>query len=311
MKKFHYLIIALLSAVAQGAWAQTCVSTDSELRAAIQNNGANITVTADIYLSNSTLSIPANNTVTINLGGYTLNRNLTKRGEGGGQVITVRSGATLNLKNGTLKGGWGRDGGGLVNEGGTVTLTDVNITGNTADDRGGGISNHGTLTMTGGSITGNTTNDQTAPEGGGGLFNKSGAMAMLTNVTITGNTVNVKGGGGICNYGTLTLDGCTITGNVCKMNGGGLWQGASATLNMQGAVTVTGNMGPGGMTNNLFLKTDALINVTGSLTGSSVGIIMEKAGVFTSGYSRLLGSGFSRHLYRAQLGHRQPCCRES
>ena len=189
--KLFILMAALICATT--AWAQTSVSTDSELRAAIQDNGANITVTADIDLSNSTLSIPEGTTVTINLGGHTLDRKLTKRGEGGGQVITVRKNATLNLSNGTLQGGWGRDGGGLVNEGGTVTLTDVNITGNTADDRGGGISNHGTLTMTRGSITGNKTNDQTDPKGGGGIMNSKGATATLTNVTITGNTVGTYG----------------------------------------------------------------------------------------------------------------------
>lgn len=187
MKKRLLLMTALMCTMA--AWADNFnVGTDSELRAAIQNDGANITVTADIELSNSTLSIPANKTVTINLNTHALDRKLTKRGEGGGQVITVRKDATLILSNGTLKGGWGRDGGGLVNEGGTVTLTDVNITGNTADDRGGGISNHGTLTMTRGSITGNKTNDQTDPKGGGGIMNSKGATATLTNVTITGNT---------------------------------------------------------------------------------------------------------------------------
>ena len=262
------------------------VTKDSELRKAIQIADANIKLAADIDLSNSTLSIAEGTTVTLDLGGHALDRKLTKRGEGGGQVITVRKGATLNLSNGTLKGGWGRDGGGLVNEGGTVTLTDVNITGNTADDRGGGISNHGTLTMTGGSITGNTTNDQTAPEGGGGIMNSEGATATLTNVSITGNTVNVKGGGGICNYGTMTLDGCTITGNSCKMNGGGIWTAASATLNMQGAMTVTGNTSDGDITNNLFLKTNAIFTITGSLAGSTVGVNMEAtAGIFTSGYS--------------------------
>jgi len=43
---------------------------------------------ANIDLSNSTLEIPASSTVTIDLGGFTLDRKLTKRGEGGGQVIT-------------------------------------------------------------------------------------------------------------------------------------------------------------------------------------------------------------------------------
>ena len=283
-KKILFLLAALLYVTT--TWAQANVSTDKELRAAVQINNVDIKLCADIDLSNSTLEIVGGTTVTIDLGGYALDRKLTKRGEGGGQVITVRKDATLNLKNGTLTGGWGRDGGGLVNEGGTVTLTDVNITGNTADDRGGGISNHGTLTMTGGSISGNTTNDQTAPEGGGGIMNSEGATATLSGVSITGNTVKVKGGGGICNYGTMTLDGCTITGNSCKMNGGGIWTAASATLNMQGAMTVTDNTSDGDITNNLFLKTNAVVTVTGSLEGSTMGVNMEATtGTFTSGYN--------------------------
>ena len=71
--------------------------------------------------------------MTIDLGGYTLNRRLTKRGEGGGQVITVRKDATLNLSNGTLKGG-----GGVCNYG-EITFNNCIITGNRAQLNGGGI----------------------------------------------------------------------------------------------------------------------------------------------------------------------------
>lgn len=104
MKSFRFLIFALLCAVAHGAWAQSSitVSTDDELREAIANDGVTITVTADIDLSNSTLSIASGTTVTINLGGHTLDRQLTQRGEGGGQVITVRSGATLTMTGGRI-----------------------------------------------------------------------------------------------------------------------------------------------------------------------------------------------------------------
>ena len=278
------MTLALLCAVAQGAWAQTTVTTDQELRSAI-TGGASIKLGADIDLSNSTLSIESNTTVAINLNGHTLDRKLKKRGESGGQVITVRKGAKLNLSNGTLKGGWGGNGGGIANEGGTVELTNVTISGNTADDRGGGISNSGTLTMKDCTITGNTSNDRTAPEGGGGFYNANGATATLTNVSITGNAAKVKGGGGICNYGTMTLDGCTVTGNSCQMNGGGIWTAAAATLNMQGKTTVTGNTTANGATNNLFLKTNAVITVTGSLAGSDIGFNMESiTGTFTSGY---------------------------
>ncbi len=283
MKKFLTLI--LLCAAAQIAWAQTVVTTDAEIRAAIQNDGVTIRVDADIDLSNSTLSIPSNHSVSIDLNGHKLDRKLTQRGQGGGQVITVRSGATLNLSNGTLTGGWGGGGGALVNEGGTVTLIDVIITKNVADDRGGGICNceGGTLTMTGGAITNNRSNDHSGAKGGGGFFNEENATATLTNVSITGNEAKVCGGGGICNFGTLTLDGCTIQNNKAATQGGGIWQ--EGTLNVQGVNIVTGNTTVDNKPNNLFLKTGALLTVTGSLAGSSIGIKMETAGTFTSGYN--------------------------
>ena len=101
MKQFS-ILIALLCATT-GRAANYNVGSDSQLRSAIQNDNANITLTADIDLDNSTLDITNNRTVTINLNGHVLDRKLTKRGEGGGQVFTVRSGATLIINgNGTL-----------------------------------------------------------------------------------------------------------------------------------------------------------------------------------------------------------------
>ena len=287
MKSKALLFLALLCTIVQGVWAMDYnVKNDDELRAAIQNNGANITVTTDISLSNSTLSIAEGTTVTIDLGGYTLDRRLKWRGEGGGQVITVRSGATLNLSNGTLKGGWGGAGGALVNEGGTVTLTDVTITNNVADDRGGGICNRegGTLTMTGGAVTNNISYDKTDPAGGGGLFNAENATMTLTNVTITGNEAKLWSGGGICNYGTLKLDGCTIQNNTARFTGGGIWNIYRNNFKMQGANIITDNIA-GGVTSNLFLKARCLITLTGSIAGSQIGVTLERVPeTFTKGY---------------------------
>ena len=264
------------------------IGDEATLRKALSMfDNFSIKLSADINITNSTLEIPANKTVTIDLGGFTLDRGLKAREwNTGGQVITVRKDATLNLSNGTLTGGWGGNGGGIANEGGTANLTNVNITGCIGDDRGGGISNKGTLTMTGGSITNNSSNDAEEPKGGGGFFNYEGATATLSGVTISGNEAKVKGGGGICNYGTMTLDGCTITGNTSKIHGGGIWTAASATLNMQGTITVTGNTASG-VTNNIFLKTDAVITATGALTGSQIGVNLEnEIGTFTSGYKK-------------------------
>ena len=266
------------------------ITEEDILRKAIDKlDNVNFKLSNDINITNSTLVIPSNKTMTIDLGGFTLDRGLKGREwDTGGQVITVRKDATLNLSNGTLTGGWGGDSGGINNEGGTVNLTDVTITGCTGDDRGGGICNRdgGTLTMKGGSLTNNTSNDATHPRGGGGLFNAEGATATLTGVTITGNVAKVYGGGGICNYGALTIDGCTITGNTCKTDGGAIWNYSKATLTMKGKNTVTDNTG-GEKSDNVYLPDGLVINVTGSLADSKIGINLEKGiGTFTSGYKK-------------------------
>ena len=259
------------------------VHNESELTTAVMTNDVQILFANDIAIG-SLLEIKESRTVTIDMNGFTLNRGCTSRET---QAIVVRSGSTLNLNSGTVTGGWGRNGGALdIETNTTVNLTDVIITENHADDRGGGISNKGTLTITRGAITNNTSHDQEeGKRGGSGLFNYYGATATLTGVTFSGNQATAAGGGGICNYGTLTLDSCTITGNSCSMNGGGIWQGADATLNLQGKITVTDNTSVGNLPSDFFLKNKAVITVTGSLAGSSVGVQLENStGTFTSGF---------------------------
>ncbi|MBR3405446.1 MAG: hypothetical protein IKG92_00895 [Bacteroidales bacterium] len=273
----YYNITAILSKT-----GIVVVHNESELTTAVKINDAQILFANDIAIANL-LEIKDSKTVTIDMDGFTLNRGCTSRGS---QAIVVRNGSTLNLSSGTVTGGWGGNGGALdIETNTTVNLNNVMISDNHADDRGGGISNKGTLAMTGGAITNNTSHDHEWPRGGGGLFNYGGATATLTNVTFNGNGATVTGGGGICNYGTLTLDSCTITGNSCMMNGGGIWQGADATLNLQGKTTVIDNTSDGNLPSDFFLKTNAVITVTGSLSGSSIGVQMENnTGTFTSGF---------------------------
>jgi hypothetical protein len=235
--KLFILLAALLCATT--TWADNySVNTDSELRSAIANNNANITLTADIDLTNSTLEITNNSTVTINLNNHTLDRKLTGRPASNiaGQVFTVREGSTLNLNGGTVKGGWGGAGGAINNEG-TCNLTNVIITGNTADDRGGGIVNKSgcTLKMTGCTITGNTSNNHVSNPGGGGIYN-------------------------------------------------------AGTLKIEGKNTVTGNTA-GGSTDNLYLATGTVITLTGKITDSNIGISLQgTTGIFTTGYATYYGS---------------------
>ena len=263
----------------------TLVHNKSELTAAVQTDKAQILFANDISI-NALLQITGNRTITIDMNGFTLDRGCTSRGS---QAIVVRTGSALNLCGGTVTGGWGGNGGALdIENGATVNLTNVTITGNHADDRGGGICirEGGTLNMTGGAITDNVSRDRLGiPAGGGGLFIYEGSTAKLTGVTISGNETEVYGGGGIDNFGTLTLEGCTITGNTSKANGAGIWTSAASTLNMRGTNIINDNWRTNALRSNLYLADGTVITITGALEGSRVYIGMETLGTFTSGYS--------------------------
>ena len=231
------------------------VHNEAELRAAVQMSNAQILFANNISTT-SLLEIKGGKTLTMNLGGYKLDRGCTSRSS---QAIVVRTGSTLNLSAGTVTGGWGGNGGALdIESGTTVNLTDVIITGNHADDRGGGISNYGTLSITGGSITNNESYDHTAPGGGGGIFND----------------------------GTLNLNGVTIRNNTAGLGGGGIYScNEKHLLKMQGANIITDNT-TGGMPSNLFMEERRWITLTGPITGSRIGITLDVApNQFTNEYA--------------------------
>ena len=231
------------------------VHNEAELRAAVQKNNVSILFANNISTT-SLLEIKDNKTVTINMGGYKLDRGCSLRGS---QVIVVRKGSSLNLSVGTVTGGWGGNGGAMdIESGTTVNLTDVTITGNHADDRGGGISNYGTLRITGGSFTNNESHDHTSPCGGGGIFND----------------------------GTLYLDGVTIRNNTAGVAGGGIYScNKKDLLKIQGTNIITDNTA-GGVPSNLFMEERRWITLTGSITGSRIGITLDVApNQFTDGYA--------------------------
>ena len=169
MKTKAFLIIALLCAVAQGAWAQTNVSTEDELTTAISGGTTvSVTLTADIALSNY-VDIPSSKTVTIDLNGHKLDRGLSKL-TSYGIVIRVETGGTLTVKDsaggGTITGGYDATGGGICVLG-TLNFESGTISG-CYGTRGGAIytTSDGTVNMSGGSITGNR-----ASEAGDGIYN--------------------------------------------------------------------------------------------------------------------------------------------
>ena len=94
--------------------------------------------------------------------------------------------------------------------------------------------------------------------------------------TITDNTADSSGGGiallGNSSSGFTNLKNTTITGNTSGTKGAGVYYDEESKLQIQGAITVQNNT-VGEKKNNLhFLGTDYPVYVTGSLSGSQIGI---------------------------------------
>ena len=289
------------------------VFNESELNSAISDNAPYIVLGCDIPLSNY-LQVNGSKNIILDLCGNTLSRNLADL-VAYGNVIKVFSGNTLTVKDssgdnsGQIKGGRATDGGGIYNDG-TLYLQGGTITDCLANSvtpgygRGGAVFNHGTMVMSGGVLLGcwgkdcggvwnngtltisdGTISGNTSYAGGGGVVNY--ATATITGGTIYNNTATTRGGG-IWNGGTLTLDGSSatvnITGNTCNIDGGGVWNGG--TVYMQGTVNVNDNHKSNGWNSNFFLPNGKVINVTGDLGSSRIGVSHEgNAGTITSGYT--------------------------
>lgn len=106
MKKKTFTIFATLLIVAQTAWAQTTVTTEADLRTAVQSNQT-VTLGGNIDLNNR---LNISNTVTLNLNGYTLRRSITAA-DADGQVIAVINNGNLTItdkadNSGKITGGW-------------------------------------------------------------------------------------------------------------------------------------------------------------------------------------------------------------
>ena len=272
MKKATLAILAALLTVAQGLWAQTIVETETDLLNAVQNSQT-VKLGKDITTASQGGRLGINNgvTVTLDLNGHTLKRQMTAADDGG-QVIYIANGGKLTINDsgtgGKITGGWARQGGGIyVEAGGELTISGGTITGNRADKiegegtnygYGGGIENHGTLTITGGVITGNTAGqfgggihnegtltitggsimNNTSEQYGGGIYSNS--TVSISGATISGNTAE-SGGGGICCEGGTNLNNVTITGNSSNHYGGGIYMFGIGTVQMSNNCTITGN----------------------------------------------------------------------
>ncbi len=202
---------------------------DAQRGDTIRLGGYNYTAAAN----DTPLTIPAGKTITIDLNGYTINRNLDAAAENGNAItnngtLTLTGGGKITRANNNSSGG-------AILNNGTLTIENAELSGNSAE-RGGGVfnSSNATLTMNGGSIKNNTATNGS----GGGISNLE--TVTINNGTISNNTAS-SNGGGINNDGILNLNGGTISNNTCTGNGAGIYNTSSGSMRISGLPVVADN----------------------------------------------------------------------
>lgn len=212
------LVLLVLLAAGQPAWASVTgtgtendpyvVDNWADLKAKMAAGGY-IRLGADVTdpdgKGDSYLEVPAGVSVTLDLNGHTIDRNMTESQVGGYVILlngksnnhaslTIRDGS--NPSTGRITGGFDGNSGGNSAAGGInvqygdLTLESGSICGNQCTFGGGGGVRlaGGTFTMTGGSITGNGVNtlENGAASAGGAIYGVSGDI-YLRGGSITGN----------------------------------------------------------------------------------------------------------------------------
>lgn len=173
----------------------------------------------------------------LSLEGGIITLNHASNGNGGG---ICNSGGRLKLNpywrnafvpiQATIAKNDAQNGGGIANVGGNLNANGCNIISNSAVHDGGGIFNEDQAIVTGCTISNSNA------QWGGGIYNNHDLM-NLTNSNINGNSA-MFGGGGISNdgKGVLSVNGCTISNNEATgtttsiANGGGIENFGTVTV---------------------------------------------------------------------------------
>ncbi len=271
------VILFCVTAFSSVAFADTNVSTEAELKAAL-SAGENIVMTSDIKLG-SCMKIESGN-VTLDLNGYKLYRELSSASSDG-SVIEIAKNGSLTIKDssnstGTITGGFANYGGGIANYG-TLVIQGGRIMGNQASNNGGGIN----AALGSKTTIENATVMKNDAKNGGGINIEVGAQPVeMTNTTVKNNT-SLYDGGGIQNLGGVILSDCVITKNNAYGTGSGIYVNYN-TVSVKGANIIKNNTG-----SNIYLRNDKKIDVVGKLDAKSeIGVSGDSANrTVTNGYS--------------------------
>lgn len=238
------------------------VSTWTELKKAI-SNGGDIQLTSNITAGTDDYSFNVTRDVTIDLNGYTIDRNLNVQQD---NVFSVMTDGTLIIKdtsegqNGKITGGWANeDYAGCINvSGGTLILESGNIVGNRSNStftkRGGGVAlfYNGTFIMRGGKISENKAGY------GAGVVVLDNCKFIMTGGEITEN---------ICDFGDYQ-----------DQDGAGVFAYQGADVTIGGSAKIYGNKNSKDENSNLYIyryKSSEKINLCTTVpltTGAKIGV---------------------------------------
>ncbi|MBO4539022.1 MAG: right-handed parallel beta-helix repeat-containing protein, partial [Clostridia bacterium] len=244
----------------------------------------------------TTLTVPSYKTVTLDLNGFTIDRNPTgnaptsecnvietgigtdltindsSAGHTGqitgsfayGNAVFVNYGATFTMNGGSITGNTGAYGTVKVAEG-TFIMNGGSITGNTNADHGGVSVYRGTFTMNGGSIADNVGNVDNAKSSGGVGLDES-SIFVMNGGSITGNT-GTYGGVRALSDSCFIMNGGTITGNTGTYGGVYVEGEDYGEFEISGNVNITGNTG-----GNVVIDETTRLVCASLLSTSSIGL---------------------------------------
>ena len=234
---------------------------------------ANVTIYLDGTLRGAT-NISAAQTRSITLTKKTGGADVVIDAQSAGTALNITTSVPVILRNMTITGGNGVNGGAIKIAGGAdVRLhSDVTITGNTATGKGGAIYADTSATLNIGSgVT--ISSNHAGSDGGAFYFGNSTEVTIDSSISITNNTSGGDGGAVyIGNSANVTFtESATLTGNTASGSGGAVYIGNSSTVNFDSSAVITGNTATGNGGAVYIGNSSTIVNFksTASLTGNN------------------------------------------